>query len=36
VFTKTANIRAKADGEDLITPLVESAAEAVGAAVTKR
>jgi hypothetical protein len=36
VLTKTAKARASADGEDLLTPLVENAAEAVGAAVAKR
>jgi hypothetical protein len=34
LLTKTAKLRAKADGEDLLTPLVESAAEAVGAAIS--
>ena len=34
LLEKTAKGRAKSDGEDLLTPLVENAAEAVGAAVT--
>lgn len=34
VLEKSARDRAKADGQDLLTPLVEAAAEAIGAAVT--
>jgi hypothetical protein len=34
VLEDTEKRRAKSDGEDLLTPLVEAAAEAVGAAVT--
>lgn len=34
VLQDTEKRRAKSDGEDLLTPLVEAAAEAVGAAVT--
>jgi hypothetical protein len=35
VFLKKDKRRAKADGEDLITPLAENAAEAVGAAISR-
>lgn len=34
LLAKTAKLRAKSDGEDLLTPLVENAAEAVGAAIS--
>jgi hypothetical protein len=33
VLEKTQKMKAQEDGQDLITPLVESAAEAVGVAV---
>lgn len=36
VLEKGAKQRAKSDGEDLLTPLVEGAAEAIGAAVTTK
>jgi hypothetical protein len=36
LLKKTAKARASADGEDLLTPLVEKAAEAVGAAIEQR
>jgi hypothetical protein len=35
LLDKDAKRRAKADGEDLLTPLVESAADAVGTAIAK-
>jgi hypothetical protein len=35
-LTQTNKSRAKSDGEDLLTPLIEQAAEAVGAEISRR
>ena len=35
VLTNTLSRRAKADGEDLLTPLVAAAAEAIGVALVR-
>jgi hypothetical protein len=36
LLTQTNKSRAKSDGEDLLTPLIEQAAEAVGAEISRR